>query len=444
MAMAMVVVGLLQLINELGLTAGLIQRRTVERAAVRSIFGLAILVNIGLFLLLASTSKWVAVSLFKEPELQPLLAVLAIDLLLSSFALIPTAKLSREMNFRARGLVELATMFAASLTTLTLAISGVGVWALVIGHLTGQTVRVTALNVAARVWIPPSFRLRGVGELLRFGSLVTGERVLWYFYSQADVFLVGRVLGSHILGFYSVAMHLASLPMQKIAGILNEVGFAAFAKIQDDPVAVAENYLKAVRAVVFFAVPVFFGISAVAPEIIRVLLGTRWLPATVPLTILSVIGPLRMISSLGSPALFGIGRPDVSLVNLVIATIVMPTSFVIGLRGGLVGVSVAWLIAYPIVFIVFHLRSLRVLQVRYADFVRAIRGPVLAGGGMYLSVLVTRRLLDWTDLTTAARFPLLVAGGAFVYGSCMFFGQHARVREVIDVFFRRRRPAASG
>jgi len=62
----------------------------------------------------------------------------------------------------------------------------------------------------------PSFSLSGVRSFLVVGGQFTAARILWFLYSQADIFIAGKLLGKELLGFYSVAMHLASLPVQKI------------------------------------------------------------------------------------------------------------------------------------------------------------------------------------------------------------------------------------
>src|SRR4030095_11317112 len=108
-------------------------------------------------------------------------------------------------------------------------------------------------------------------------------QVLWFIYTQIDVVIAGRWLGKELVGFYTVAMHVASLPNQRIAAIINQVAFPAFASIQHDVKAVGRHLLLGVRVLSFIAFPVLWGISSVAPEIVTVVLGAKWNPATLPL-----------------------------------------------------------------------------------------------------------------------------------------------------------------
>ena len=162
---------------------------------------------------------------------------MALQFLLMIFAVIPSAQLSRQLQFRTLSVTELSAAVAGSLTTLTLALAGAGVWALVVGGLLTTLWTSIALNVAAPFLKWPRLSLTGTRSLVFFGGKVTLSRLLWLTYSQADVVIVGRLLGKDELGVYSVALHLASLPAQRLNAIVNQVSFPAFARIQGD----AEN-----------------------------------------------------------------------------------------------------------------------------------------------------------------------------------------------------------
>jgi hypothetical protein len=103
-----------------------------------------------------------------------------------------------------------------------------------------------------------------------------GSRVfLWFWYSQADVIIAGRLLGKDLLGVYSVAMHLANLPAAKLSALVNQVAFPAFASIQHDRERYAAHFLLAMRLLSFLVFPVLWGMSSVAPELVRVLAGQQ-------------------------------------------------------------------------------------------------------------------------------------------------------------------------
>jgi O-antigen/teichoic acid export membrane protein len=259
--------------------------------------------------------------------------------------------------------------------------------------------------------------------------------VLWFFYSQADMFIAGKLLGKEALGFYSVAMHLASLPVQKISGVLNQVAFPAFAQIQRDPELISRHVLKAIRMLCFFAFPVLWGISSIAPELVRLVLGSKWEMAILPLQVLPAIMPLRMVSNFLPSAIDAVGRPDVSVKNLITASIVMPASFLIGGQWGIQGLCLAWVIAFPLVFLANLSRSLPAIQMRLAPFLMTMAKPALASAAMYGAVLATGQLIP-ADTGGLLRTAILVIVGGLTYATLALITNRAGCNEVLQVVRR--------
>lgn len=412
MAMAVLVIDFLLLINPMG--AALIQRENLDKETTRQIFGLIIVLNLLLFSCVFLGAPPIA-EFFDEPRLVPLIRVVSVKFLLFPFVQLPSSMLERDLNLKSTSLVYLAATVAGSGVTLVMALKGEGVWALVWGTLTITAVRAIGLNSIARSLCWPRFTLRGAGRIVSFGGFVTGERVLWYICSQSDTLIVGRFLGKEMLGIYSVAMHLSSLIMHKTGEILYVVSLPAFSRIQQDKVKVAKSFVKSTRMMSFAVFPMFFGMSSVSQELVHVLLGESWAGVAPVLAVLVLVMPLRIISNLFAPMLQGIGRADASMGNLVIATIVMPLAFVVGMNWGLQGVSVAWLVAYPLVFYVISKRSLGLIGVTWRNFLGAMAKPAAISALMYGTVMVVKKALG-DGLEPVLQLSALILIGVVAYG----------------------------
>ena len=414
MALAMAIVGYLSLFEEIGLGSAIVQRTQLDRRLLEQIFGLLLTLDVVLY-----GGVWVgaplAADFFAVPELAPIMRAAGLLLLINAFGTLPDAILNRRMDFRRKSIALFGSMVAGSLLTLVLALQGRGVWALVSGSLFMAVVRVLMLQAFARVWYRPRFGISAVGGAARFGGFITLDRVLTYVYSQSDAPIIGKLLGDAFLGLYSVGMHLASLPMQKVAGLLNEVGFAAFARLQSEPEALRGHFLKAVRVLALLAFPVFLGISSVAPEIVGIFLGDKWAGAVLPIQVLSLVMPVRLLNLVLSSSLCGIGRAGVSARNNLVACIIMPVAFAIGAQWGLQGVCIAWVIAYPLCFVVALIRGLPVIGVGVGEFLAAVRAPALAALLMYLAVSTLRRMLAGLDLPAPGILLSLVLLGVVLY-----------------------------
>jgi O-antigen/teichoic acid export membrane protein len=108
--------------------------------------------------------------------------------------------------------------------------------------------------------------------------------------------------------------------------------------------------------------------------------------------LLCLVGLLRALGFVGPPLLDGIGRPDLTLRYMVIASIVVPTMFVIGAltlgplfspERGMMSVAVAWAIGYPLAFGVLGYIIVNTIDLPVKDYLRQSWGMIgccVAGG----------------------------------------------------------------
>jgi teichuronic acid exporter len=434
LAMASVFVAFLAMMAAAGLGPAIVQAIAIDDAKLRQLLGLITAINVVLCLLLFSAAPLIA-GFFNETRLIDIIRILSLQFVITGFAVIPESLLGRALRFKARALVDLASNLAGGITTLTLAWTGHGVWSLVAGAMVSVSGKTIGLNIASPYIRWPTFSLQGAKPLLAYGGNVTASRILWFFYSQADMFIAGKLLGKEALGFYSVAMHLASLPVQKISGVLNQVAFPAFSQIQRNPEMISRHVLKAIRMLCFFAFPVLWGISSVAPELVRLILGEKWEMAIPPLQILPAIMPFRMVSNFLPSAVDAVGRPDISVKNLFTASIVMPSAFLIGGQWGIQGLCIAWVIAFPLVFLANLTRSLPAINIRVLPFLASMAWPALASGAMYGVVIAVGLLLP-ADASGWVRFLILVAAGGATYAGLALTTNRSGCNEMLQLVRR--------
>ena len=393
LAMATVFVAFIAMFSELGLGAAVVQKADVDEQLLKRAFGVILVLHFALAALLLLLAPLIG-AFYDEPRVVPVIRIFSLQFVLAGFAVIPNAQLQRKMEFRNRSLLDLSCAIVASLTTLTLAISGAGVWSLVIGSLLSQLVKTIGINWLSPFLHWPDFSVKGMGSLLRFGGHFTAIQVLWMFLSQVDVLICAKLLGKEVLGFYSVAMDLASLPSQRILGLVNQVAFPTFSRMQHDLQQVGASVLVGVRILSFFGFPVLWGMSSIAPELVVVVLGAKWIPSTLPLQILAVVIPLRMLGNFVATALQGVGRSDIVLKNIIWACTMFPIAFFVGANWwGLLGLSIAWLLVAPLVFLQAMIRGLPVLGLQLRQLGAAILPAAGAGFVMYCAVAIAREVL---------------------------------------------------
>lgn len=432
LAMATVFVSLLSMFSELGLGAAVVQRKELDESLVRRVFAVVLLVHFVLAALLMLAAPLIG-AFYHEPRVVLVLRVLACQFILAAFAVVPDALLQRRMEFRHRSLLDLGCAVLTSVSTLTMAMAGAGVWALVVGSLLGQLCKTVGLNLLSPYFKRPDFALSGMRPLLRFGGQITLSQLLWMGFSQADILICAKVLGNEVLGFYTVAMHLASLPNQRISSLVNQVAFPAFSSMQHDRQRVGANLLLGARLLGFVAFPILWGLSSLAPEVVLAVLGEKWLPSTGILQAIALIMPLRMIGNFVQVANQGIGRSDVILRNAIWALAIGPLCFFLGAHwGGLQGLALAWLVVSPLVFLQVTLRGLPTLGLRWTSLIHSLLPTALTAVVMFAAVQLVRHFLGdaWP---LALRLGLLIGVGAVGYLAVAWLVNRRGINELFDL-----------
>ncbi len=439
MGMALLITGILFLFNEIGLGAAIVQKSTLSGDQLSDLRWLIIAVNVGLFALLVLLAP-AGAAYFNEPRLSSITRVLSIMFLINAVGVPSAALLQREMAFKEKASADVIGNVVGGILTLVLAWAGYGVWSLVAGSLTLRFVT----TVLYCVYRPPVFRrsfsTNNIGLFMQFGAEVAAGRFLWYLSSSADVLIVGKLLGSVQLGYYSLAFQYSTLPLDKFVAILNEVAFPSFSSVQNDTARLQRHYLKLVHFVALVTFPVFIGLVLVADSAVIVLLGARWLPVVVPLKLLCIAPCFRAIEIINTPAMMARGRARMVLINTLVATIVLPVSFYIGARrGGINGVAVAWLVTRPFLFAFGMFLTTRVVEMGFARYLSGLRHP-LAGSLVMVAVVVTLNSYLGT-IEPLARLIVCSLAGSATYVAYNILFNSAALQDVMDTF-RVRKPGA--
>jgi O-antigen/teichoic acid export membrane protein len=218
---------------------------------------------------------------------------------------------------------------------------------------------------------------------------------------------------------------------------LNEVAFAAYARMQDRPDAIAPAFLKTVRLISLVAMPFYFGLAVTAEPLVTSILGWRWVEAVPLVPVLAMAMPCMTLQILFGPATNAIGRPGLQLRVGMIGAALMTAAFLIGIRWGAPGLAWAWLGGMASLLAATVFASAPAIGVRKRDFAKAVAPGLGAAGAMALLVMGFDRLLP--PLGELARLGLLASFGAAAYAGLLLVFARRTVDEMIALV----RPAAA-
>jgi O-antigen/teichoic acid export membrane protein len=437
-ALASVPFGLLLKVSYSSWGDGLIQAKSVSDEQIRRLLGLLILINGAACLLLTTLAPSLA-AFFDEPRAEDLTQILALGFLAVPWIIVPEALLGRAIRFKAKSLIDLASTLASIVVSISLAWNGWGFWALIYAYLTGLAARAIGLVVIHPPPGLPSFNFRGIGAILSFGGIVALTSVVWGLYIAVDVIIGGRLLETAIVGVYATALQLATMPMNKIMPLINQVALPVFSRIQDDQKLVVWYFRRSVRLASIVAFPIIIGVAAVAIEFVPLVLGERWIDITVPLIILSFSVPFRIVMNLFAPVVKALGRPDISLGNALFTLAILVICFSFFAQWGAEGLAIGWLIGAPIAFAFTMIRSCKVISLSPGAVMQDLLAPFTLSLLMFGLVRATASL-PVPASNAILELLILVLVGIISYVSLAYVLFRKNCEEIFEIWKNRKNP----
>jgi len=113
-----------------------------------------------------------------------------------------------------------------------------------------------------------------------------------------DKVLIGRYWGSAAIGLYGRAYQLINIPTSNLNSAAGEVAFSALSRLQNDRVLRRRYFLKGFSLVLALTLPLTIGCEFFARDVVRVLLGAKWMEA-VP--VFRWLAPTILVFAIANP-----------------------------------------------------------------------------------------------------------------------------------------------
>lgn len=429
-AMTSVVLVLLGLLNGYGLANAVIRKDHVDRHTLRQLFGMLVVLNLALAAIQIATAPLIA-AYYRQPFVADMLRVQALLYLTNPFLALGYAVLARKMDFHLQAKVNMISALVGALAALGGAFAGLGVWTLVLAPIALFTARAVGMTWVARAWMWPSFNFAGAGDIAAYGLTIMAGQIFWFLQTQSDIAIAGRVLHPAELGLYTTALFLSQLFITKVVPPLNEVAFSAYARIKDDPAAVASGFLKSVRVVGLLAVPFCLGLAAVAEPAVLVALGPKYAGSAPFVQLISAASLVMTLHVLFGPAANACGHPNMTTRSAMLGAVIMPVTYLIGIQFGAIGLATGWTVAYPLLTAISAWWILPLLGLSPRQLGEAVLPLVLAGLAMVAGVVLLDRAVPFES--QLVRLTVEVLAGGAIYGLWLLGFARERLGELLSL-----------
>lgn len=419
-AMTVVFTGFISMFQDAGLAMATVQQPKISHEQVSTLFWMNTLLALGISLVVVLIAPVVA-AFYSDPRLAGVTRGLALGIFVSGVATQHKALLRRQMKFAVLAWTDLGSMTIGVVAGVGLAWLGYGYWSLV-----GMAV-MTAFSGAVWTWlllpwIPGLPRRRvGAGKMLRFGTDILTFNVVNYFARQADNLLIGWLWGPVALGFYEKAYRILLMPVRQINGPMSAVVVPALSRINHDPERFARLYLKALELLTSVSVPVVLAFCVFADEVVWLWLGPNWQECAHLFRLLTLAAVVGAIQNPVGWLMIAAGNTRTYKLLGVASSILIVSSFVIGLPYGAEGVAIAYSIAACVNFFPTWWFATRNTPVSFGRLLKSFSAPVsagvIAGGAGYAASQILLPRLGHVG-------SVIVAGLLYValYGGVLFVG----------------------
>ncbi|RMG67761.1 MAG: hypothetical protein D6715_03980 [Calditrichaeota bacterium] len=256
--------------------------------------------------------------------------------------------------------------------------------------------------------------------------------MLTYAINNIDYLVIGRFLNATQLGYYERAFNLMSLPEKRTSKAVNDVLLSSFSRLQDQDERLVRALQKVITSVAVIAYSVSIWFYFVAPALITVLYGPKWIPSIRPLQIMCISGFIYTFTRLLNPLIYARGLVSQNAARQLIYFLFLSGAVLVGVRGGIVGV--AWAIVVSSLFYLALNVSLilRYIPIRLHELFLAQKSAMIYGllqiGMLELYLHLTRNLVA-PDGPVSLFAISAISALAFVGGHLLF-----RFKDVQGIF----------
>lgn len=312
LAIMLVFVNVGNVIVQSGLNTAIIQTHDATEDDYSTVFWMSLAMSVVLYVLIFLGAPAIA-DFYSMPSIVGPLRILVLVLIVNAFNSIQEAIVARHLDFEKTFKATVSAALVSGSLGVFVALSGGGIWALVVQQLAQQVTKCVVLSVQIP-WKPSLvFKVDRATEFFHFGWKLLASGLLDQGYQSLSDLVIGKVFTSTELGFVSQGKKYPQALGNMLDGAIQPVMLSAVSRVQDDAATVKRLARRGLKTSTFLIIPCMTLFALAAEPIVTLLLGEKWLPCVHFLQAYCLIYALLPIHTTNLQALNGMGRSDLFL-----------------------------------------------------------------------------------------------------------------------------------
>ena len=383
MSIAMIVFGFVTIFSEVGIGSCIIRADRIDKITVQTGFLVSTLTSSVVFIVVWLWAPGIS-HFFRNEDAGNIIRLVSCTFLITGLGVVAQSLMERKMKFRQLMVIKTVALAISSIAGIWAAVMGYGVWALVISILTNAAIKTILLFVFHPHPVGLKFDKRIFWNFFNYSIGLTISRTFNYGAQQADNIIVGRWMGTEMLGLYGKAFQLMILPVTYLGQTIDKVTYPGLSMIKENKRKLNEVHLNAITLVNLIMIP--FAVAAIltAKEIVVLLLGPDWIDITLSLQILLLTVSFRTSVRMVDSLIRAIGVVyKGALRNLIMFIMIVITCWY-AKRWGISGIASAVSISYLMNYLFMTQLALKLIEGSWKQVFKALLPGVYLAGAIML------------------------------------------------------------
>lgn len=295
-----------------GFSNALIRKTNPKSEDYNTVFYFNLIIGIIFYFILYISSPIIS-RFFNEPILIPITRTMGSILIINALGIIQRTLLIIKVDFKTQTKVSIIASVTSGIIGIFMAIFEFGIWSLVGQQISRQLLNTVFLWIYSK-WRPIiEFSTNSFLELFNFGSKLLLSGLIDTIYRNIYYIIIGRFYSAAQLGQYTRSEQFNTIFSSNLTTIVQRVSYPVLSSIQNDSVRLQNAYQKIIKTTMLFAFACMLGLAAISKPLIIILIGEKWITASIYLQIICFSGMLYPLQAINLNILQVKGRSDLLL-----------------------------------------------------------------------------------------------------------------------------------
>ncbi len=417
-------------LQESGFGVALVNIKDIKHNDYNSVFWFNVGMSLLLYLILFLSAPMIS-AFFHQPCLTSLSRFVFLAFVIASLGISPNAMLVRDLKMKEKAITSLSALVISGTVAVIMAMNGFSYWSLATQQIVYNVVIVIGRYYYTR-WCP-TFKVdfAPVKQMFSFSYKVLITAVLTTINNNVLTVIFGRLFPAQAVGNYTQANKWNTMANQLVSNTVAQVAQPVMTRITDDDERQRRVFGKMLRFTAFLAFPAMFGLAIVAPQVILLAIGDKWVNSIPLLQVLCISGAFIPLYTVYQNLFLSQGKSDtymwLTIAQIAIMLIAVLACHRLGIMAMVIAfacINILWLLAWQVF-------ASRLIGYRFITMLRDLMPFMLiALVVMGVTYLVTRFIGNMYFLLLAR---IILAAALYIMTMKLL---HARILEECIEFIR--------